>query len=475
MALYRLHPLAVFAAGLAFSVTPCFAQTTLLTEDFDGGQVPPASWSEQNNGVSPGWDWQTPGHAFHSDFFGANDNRLLTPTLDFSTLAEAALHGSQGHLFATYRDRNEIEVSLDGGLTFELVHSVGLPDDGLDQPLEVDLAAYVGQPSVQISFRYVGDYANEWSLDWVVIDDQPAAIPDPWPNLPTAFVTMDGYCERFDGLTGGLPDYIAVNSVDEISRQHDEDGWCNYGQQAPCLQSYSGLSALEMGLNPGTTNYHQIANAIIIGLDGSGAVNWDLEMRVMQMGEELNADDGIFLSNDGMNWQPVMSNWAHMTGGSMHIGKWKKVTCDLTTTSVDVSGPFYLAVAQADDFPYNSQDGVAIDDLCIGGEVEALRYEMTNMVARQNARLTITGLDPLAFVTILVSLHGPGPSETPYGTADLSSPYYSIAHVDADSRGEVRLSVWVPPWTQGMTLWSQAVEILNQEYRFTPLVVEVVQ
>lgn len=74
---------------------------------------------------------------------------------------------------------------------------------------------------------------------------------------------------------------------------------------------------------------------------------------------------------------------------------------------------------------------MAIDDLCIGGDVEALRYEMTNMVAKQNARLTITGLDPLAFATILVSLHGSEPSETQYGTADLSSPYYTIAYVDA--------------------------------------------
>lgn len=131
-----------------------------------------------------------------------------------------------------------------------------------------------------------------------------------------------------------------MNSVDEVSRENDVDGWCNYSQRAPCLQSYSGLSSLEMGLNPGTTNYHQIANSIIIGLDGTGAVNWDLEMRVLQMGEEWNPDDGTFLSSDGIDWQPVMTDWAHMTGGSMHIGKWQKVTCDLTTTSLDVSGQF---------------------------------------------------------------------------------------------------------------------------------------
>ena len=475
MATIRLHPLACAAAGLAFATSPLAAQTALLTENFDGPQVPPPAWTELNNGVSDGWEWRVPGHAFHSDYFGANDNSLVTPPLDFSSLTEAALHGAQGQLFATYRDRNEIEVSIDGGLTFELVHAVDLDSDGLDQPLEVDLSAYVGQPVVLVGFRYVGDYANEWSLDWIVVDDQPAAIPNPWPNLPAAFITMDGYCERFDGLTAGLPDHIAVNSVDEQSRLADADGWCNYGQMADCANSFSGASSLEMGLNPQTTNYHQVANSIIFGLDGSGATNWDLELRVMQMGEEWNDDDGIFLSNDGIQWEPVISDWQHMTGGAQYVGQWQKVTCDLTSTTVDVSGQFYLAVCQADDFPYNSQDGVAIDDFCIGGDVEALRYSITNLVADQKARLTVTGLDPAAFVAILVSLHGAGPSDTIWGMADVGSPFYNIAYVDADSRGQVHLSVKVPRWTQGQTLWSQAVEILDPMARFSPMVTEVVQ
>ncbi len=165
MATSRLTLLAALAVGLAAADlpaaadslaaagSPAVAQTTLLTENFDGPQVPPPFWTEQNNGVSDGWEWRTPGHAFHSDFFGANDNRLVTPALDFSALTEAALHGAQGQLFASYRDRNEVEVSLDGGLTFQLVHSVDLLSDGLDQPLEVDLGAFAGNPSVQISFR----------------------------------------------------------------------------------------------------------------------------------------------------------------------------------------------------------------------------------------------------------------------------------------------------------------------------------
>jgi hypothetical protein len=447
MATSRLHHLAVFIVGLACAPTPACAQTALLTENFDGPQVPPQFWSEQNNGISDGWEWRTPGHAFHSDFFGANDNRLLTPALDFSALAEVALHGAQGQLFASYRDRNEIEISLDGGLTFQLIHSVGLPNDGLDQPLEIDLSAFAGNPSVKISFHYVGDYANEWSLDWIVVDDQAAAIPDPWPNLPSAYIAMDGYCERFDGLTANLPPHIAINSVDETSRVFDAEGWCNYGQEASCIHSYSGTSALEMGLKPDSSNYHQVANALIVGLDGSGAQNWDLEMRVLQMGEEWNEGDGLFLSNDGIDWQPVLTDWVHMTGGPSHVGQWKKVTCDLTTTSVDVTGPFFLAVCQADDFPFNSQDGVVVDDLCIGGDIEALRYQVNNLVGGEAARLEVTGLDPLAFAALMVSLQGPGPTPTPYGLADVGFPYFVIAFVDADQRGEVRISKVVPPWT----------------------------
>lgn len=475
MASSRLHSLAALVAGLAFTIPISAAQTTLLSEGFDAQQVPPSGWIEVNNGVSDGWEWQAPGYAFHSDYFGANDNRLITPPLNFSALSQAALHGAQGQLFAAYRDRNEVEVSLDGGLTFQLVHSVGLAQDGLDQDLEVDLAAFVGQPSVLISFRYVGDYANEWSLDWIEVDDQPANIPDPWPNLPTAFVAMDGFCERFDGLSAGLPPHMAANSVDESTRLPDVDGWCNFGQLANSIYSYSGASALEMGLNPATSNYHQVANAFIIGLDGSGAQNWDLEMQVLQMGEELNEGDGLFLSNDGIQWEPVVSDWVHMTGGPMHVGMWKKVTCDLSVTSVDVSGQFYLAVCQADDFPFNSQDGVVVDDLCIGGDVIALRYEVSNLVAGDYARLTITGLDPIAFAAMLVSLQGPGPTVTPYGLADVGYPYFTIAYGDANKHGEVRVQKLVPPWTQGMTVWSQAAEILDGEHRLTPAWAEVVQ
>ncbi|NQU47749.1 MAG: hypothetical protein HQ519_03800 [Planctomycetes bacterium] len=470
------HPLATSSAAVLFLLAPSSpAQTTVLDEDFNGAQFPPPMWSEQNNGVSVGWEHRDPGEAFHADFFGANDNRLIGPAMDLSGLTEVALHGQHGQLFAIYRDRNEIEVSLDGGLTFQWVHSISDPGDGLGLALEVDLGAYAGAGSVNLSFRYVGDYANEWSMDWVVVDDQPAQIPAHWPNLPTAFVTMDGYCERFDGLAAGLPAHMASNSVDEESRQADSDGWCNFGQQAACIHSYSGLSALEMGLNPATTNYHQIANSIIIGLDGSGASNWDLEMRVLQMGEELNADDGLFVSLDGESWIPVISNWTHMTGGVSKVGKWQKVTCDLGTVNADLSGQFYLAVCQADDFPYNSQDGVVIDDLCIGGDVVALRFSIAGLVAGELARLEVTGLDPLAFTTILVSLIGPGPTQTLYGTADVGYPYHTLAYVDANTAGEVRIQAPVPPWTSGMMVWGQAVEIVNFETRFSNAIAEAVQ
>ena len=164
-----------------------------------------------------------------------------------------------------------------------------------------------------------------------------------------------------------------------------------------------------------------------------------------------------------------------MTGGVSKVGKWQKVTCDLATVEADLSGQFYLAVCQADDFPFNSQDGVVIDDLCIGGDVVALRYSITGLLAGGLARLEVTGLDPLAFTTILVSLIGPGPTQTLYGTADVGYPYHTLAYVDANTAGEVRIQAPVPPWLAGMTVWSQAVEIVDFETRFSNASAEVVQ
>jgi hypothetical protein len=444
-----------------------FAQTVALDEDFTGAIFPPTNWTEVNNGVSLGWESNGVDRAVHADYFGDNDNRLITRNVDLSTFAQAGLHLDHGQLFATYRELNDVEISLDGGLTFAVLHSVSSIADGPDLKVEIDLASYLGLSGLQFSFHYTGNFANEWSLDRLLVDDQPPIFPPRWPNLPTSFVAADDYCEKFDGLQGVLPAHLAANSVDESTRLPDAEGWCNIGQLAPCVRSFSGTEALEMGLIPGTTNYHQVANALIFGLDGTTATNTAFEMQVYQMGEEVNLDDGLFVSLDGLDWQPVITDWAHMTGGPPNQRTWRRVTADLATAGLNLNGPYYLAIAQADDFPYNSQDGVVIDDFCIGGDVQALHYEVTNLLAGQVANLSVTGADPDSLVSFLYSRNGAGPVDTPYGLADVGQPYYRLATIDANLNGEARMQAQVPPLLNGVTIWTQAIEVLGITGRFT--------
>lgn len=462
------------ALACALLASPASGQTVYLDEHFDGGVFPPTDWGEWNNGISLGWEG-TASRATHADYFGANDNRLLSPSLDLTAASSLGLHVVHDQLFARYRDQNEVEVTLDGGLTYTTLVAIDTPFDGMELAIDLDLGAFAGQPDLRVSFRYVGDFANEWSIDQLRVDDQPPAIPPLWPELPTTFIPWEGYCERFDGLDGIVPPHIAINALDAASRQPDPEAWCNLGQQAPSAVSFSGIAALEMGLEPGSTNFHRVANALIFGFDGAGLQNTAFEMMVWQSGEELDADDGVFVSVDGLDWVPLRTDWERMTGGSQYLREWRRVGGDLASSGLNLNGNFYLAIAQSDDFPFGSQDGVAIDDFCGGGAVVPLHFQITNLSGGALAQLKVTGLDRDAFCSFLYSLAGSGPTQTPYGLADIGSPYYTLATMDADRNGEAVLDVFVPTSLVGRTVWAQAVEILGASGRFSNSLMEVIQ
>jgi len=459
----------VLAAGLLICGSAQGQDGALLEEDFSLGLVPPPGWAEFNNGASLGWE-SLNGRAHHDDWRGANDNRLLSPALDFTGLTQAGLHGTHGQVFARYRAQNEVQITLDGGLSYTTVLSISGDEDGQDFPLEIDLSAWVGQPQVQIAFHYQGDFANVWSLDDLRVDE---VAPPPvyrWPELPTQFVPADGFCERFDGLAGSVPDHLAVNRLDVGSRQFDAEAWCNVGQLAPSLIAFSGLTSLEMGLDPSSSNFHQVSNALIVGLDGSTQSNFALEFMAWQAGEELQEDDGVFVSVDGVQWVQLETDWVFLTGGEVYAKRWRKVTTDLSRSGLDLSGNYYLAIGQSDDFPFGGQDGLAVDDLCIGGDVVAFQLNISNAVPGETARVEVTGADPDSFVVFLYSKVGPGPLDTAYGVASLSNPVLTMATLDADRNGRAGFALPLSANLNGRTIWAQGLELLGGQGRYTNLV-----
>lgn len=434
------------ACWIALFAKASFAQTVLLEEDFNSGVFPPTGWSEQNNGVSLGWEGEID-RATHDDYVGNNRNWLIAPSFDLSGVTQAYLHGFQGSEWTAYRDWNSVEVSLDGGVSWQTLYREVTIGDGRGQPLELDLSPLVGQADVTLAFRYEGDFANEWSIELVRVDDVPPGPPPTWPELPTTFVAAPGFVEEFE--TGSVPAYVAVNMIDETTRRPDARAWCNLGQLAPNTFAF-GAGSLEMGLAPGDPGLHYAANACIFGLNGQGNNELFLEFSARNLGEERDPDDGVWLSVDGVNWIPVLDDWAAATGGYFNIDTWQSVRIPLGKAGVDLTGNFYLAIAQADNRAYNQSDGIAIDSIRIW--IEPL-LTATENGAGATATLDIVEAVPGANVTALYSTRGPGPTETPWGKLDLSPPIYTIGTQAADAAGTASFSGMVPNSMAGKQLW----------------------
>jgi hypothetical protein len=430
------------------------AQQIALDEDFESGIFPPVGWSENNNGNSLGWEDSGTGAAFHDDFVGLNDNYLITPSMDFSSFAQAYLHGIQGSKWTTYRDLNTVELSLDGGLTFATIYTEQTIGDGSGQALEIDLTSYSGIADVILAWRYYGDFGNEWSIEDVLIDDEPYTPPQRWSQFPTTWRTANGFNEDFETLAGVVDTYLGVNMVDMQTREPESRGFCNIGQLAPSTYK-KGSYSLEMGLQPGDPGLHYVANGLMIGLDGSGSNRLWLEMEVMNHGEELNTDDGVFLSNDGENWAPVLYDWDLATGGFLNLGLWNTVRVPLFVSTVDTSIPFYMIISQADNRPYASYDGLTVDNIRILSEP---LLSVTGAGAGGVNTLLVNHLQPGARVAALYSLAGPGPSGGQYGIVNLSKPIHSLGTFTVDASGELVLTGTVPASMAGVEVWLQAVQ-----------------
>lgn len=447
------------------------AQTTLLTQDFNSGTVPPPGWSEDNNGNSEGWQPDVSGTmALHSDEAGWNDNGLLSPSFDLTAVSEAYVHGIHGQNFSAWREQNLIQVSLDGGLSFQTVGAVDGPD-GQGFGFHFDLGAYLGQSAVQLCLRYQGSYANEWFMDHVVIDDQAPPPPAPhWPNLPTAFASGKGWMEDFDDISiGSLPPYMAANAVHSFTRLPDADGWCNAGQLATSAGAYSGPNALEMGLAPGTLEYHDVSNALIFGLNGSEVEDFHFSFHARQFGEEISADDGVWISLDGEQWTLVLSDWVALTGGSSFEGKWRTVRCNLADSGLDLNGDFYLAIAQQDNYPYKNQDGVSVDQLALDRPV----LDAVNLIVNQTATLTVENVDPYSIVLPLRSLFS-GETATALGLVNLGYPFESMGFLIPDESGFAQIQFQVPYLAKDKTFFLQALEITGLKARMSNLLEEKV-
>ncbi len=180
---------------------PAMAQA--VNEPFDTsatGVFPPAGWTETNSGTPEIWQdtsvapifavpagFPTADAAAHgyTGFAAIADSNLISPVMDLSTYGAPELTYDAGLGYSAYMSHtsiyfgtSDIEVSTDGGVTFSSVWSEAAVADYWTPAITLDLTgSAANQASAAIRFRYQGEFAHEWVLDNVIIDNVAPAGP----------------------------------------------------------------------------------------------------------------------------------------------------------------------------------------------------------------------------------------------------------------------------------------------------------
>ncbi|MAW62057.1 MAG: hypothetical protein CMJ94_14665 [Planctomycetes bacterium] len=160
---------------------------------------------------------------------------------------------------------------------------------------------------------------------------------------------------------------MALTNLEVSTLSPDPEAWCNIGQLAPCFNPLVGSYALEMGLEIGSTNYHDVRNAMVMLIDPAGySGTMSLSAQVIDGGEEADTVDGIWISNDGVTWYSILQDWG---ASIVPDNEWTATgELSLTGTPVNVNQPFYVAFCQEDNFPYMDLDGIGIDEIKVPGD-----------------------------------------------------------------------------------------------------------
>ncbi len=435
-------------AAAALLVGSLQAQTVYLTENFDTA-VPPAGWThDQVNTMTQGWIQSADLRAWHEDEFsslGTADDTLWT-SVDLTTATVAYLHVDMEVNFAIYQANHpnsfgdgitEIVMRPAGSTTWTPIWTDCRTLNRRDM-MTVQIPAAMLGGMAEIGIRYYGTYAHEVWVDLFQVDDSTTSPPLPPPpptvwtymNLP-ASTAVAPYTQDFEA--GSAPAEMALTALDWATLGPDPEAWCTI---ANTMGTNGGSFCLEMGLDPVSTNYHDVLNAMVLSLDLSGLANPQVTFAVVDWGEETDPEDGIWVSNDGSNWHQVLDNWGQF--GST----WQTVTVDLSGAPVNFLQPVYLMFAQQDNFPYGNLDGVGIDDIVVdsgsgGGGVSPTLTVTTSGVCPGPVTFEVENTTPGGMVVLLYGAAGSFTSTGPCaGTVvDIAAP--NVGYVWGVSSGSI--------------------------------------
>lgn len=274
-------------------------------------------------------------------------------------------------------------------------------------------------------------------------------------NLPAGSTTLP-LTEDFETAAGVVPGYMALTELEVASLTADPEAWANIGNRAACLNPFNGSFNLEMGLDPNSTNYHDVRNAMVMQIDPTGYTGaMTLSAAIIDGGEESDVVDGIWLSNDGVNWYSVLQDWG---ASVIPDNSWESIDpLDLTSTPVDTGVNFYVAFVQEDNFPYLDLDGIGVDDINIPGVNPPPVLTATDLTGGAYATLSVESLYPGANTLFLASVTGAGPELFNGVEVNLSSPIVQLSNKLNDINGFAIFSQIVPANLVGTTVYLQAI------------------
>jgi hypothetical protein len=414
-----MHRIPLIAAAVVLLAGVSSAQ--YLFEDFESGVVPPAGWTENNNGNDLGWE-PDPLHslnglasAFHDDYTGYNLNSLDSPAADLTGSSSAQLNWDQDNYYPTWTLRCSVLVN---GTEVWFIDNYGA---GYVTHQVVDLSAYDGNSSVSVSFLYEGDYANEWSLDDITIQDPPPPPPPShsifFEDFESGMVPPAGWTENNNGNSAGweLDPFHTLNGFS--SAWHDD---------------YTGY------------NLNGLASPTV---DCSGETGVYLEW--MQ--------DNVYATWTLRCWVEVNGNEEWYIDSSSSGG--------VRQESVDLSaydGNSAVKIEYIFEGDYANE--WSLDDIDVrAADAVGFMLSVANLVAGSTTTLSVANAGPGATCIIAYSVYGGGPTNTPVGSVDLTPPIRQLPAIQADSAGAASISASVPPHVGGMNVWIQAVDLGGPE------------
>ena len=170
-----------------FACSTSFSQNILISEDFEGANLPPG-WTISSNATDGGWNLGTNqilesqwwSIAPHGNFIGTNDDDcscdksmdyLIMPTMDFSNSTEIALQFENyydGGSFGGDTETATLEYSVNNGNSWSVISEINGTDDGAWDAQSFDLSSLAGNPSVLIGFHYNDN--GGWMFGWAIDD-----------------------------------------------------------------------------------------------------------------------------------------------------------------------------------------------------------------------------------------------------------------------------------------------------------------